>query len=133
MPPPGAAAPARGQHQGGPAGGSSSDTLDPHQGLTYLDTGRFEALYQPLVKLDKEAKVEYVLAESITPNPALTEWIIKLRPGVTFHSGKNLTADDVVYTIHRIVSKSYSGARCSSARSTSRASRRSTSSPSRSR
>ena len=35
----------------GLSGGSSSDTLDPHQGLTYLDTGRFEALYQPLVKL----------------------------------------------------------------------------------
>ena len=39
----------------GLAGGSTSDTLDPHQGLTYLDTGRFEALYQPLVKLNKQA------------------------------------------------------------------------------
>ncbi len=93
----------------GLAGGSSSDTLDPHQGLTYLDTGRFEALYQPLVKLNKSAKVEYVLAESITPNSALTQWTIKLRPGVTFHSGKTLTSADVVYTINRIVSNSYSG------------------------
>ena len=93
----------------GLAGGSSSDTLDPHQGLTYLDTGRFEALYQPLVKLNKSAKVEYVLAESITPNAALTQWTIKLRPGVTFHSGKTLTSADVVYTINRIVSNSYSG------------------------
>ncbi len=93
----------------GLAGGSSSDTLDPHQGLTYLDTGRFEALYQPLVKLNKSAKVEYVLAESITPNSALTQWTIKLRPGVTFHSGKTLTSADVVYTINRIISNSYSG------------------------
>jgi peptide/nickel transport system substrate-binding protein len=93
----------------GLAGGSSSDTLDPHQGLTYLDTGRFEALYQPLVKLGHDATVEYVLAESITPNAALTEWTIKLRPGVTFHSGKTLTSADVVYTIHRIISNSYSG------------------------
>ena len=93
----------------GLAGGSTSDTLDPHQGLTYLDTGRFEALYQPLVKLNKDAAVEYVLAESITPNSALTEWTIKLRPGVTFHSGKALTADDVVYTMNRIVSNQYSG------------------------
>jgi peptide/nickel transport system substrate-binding protein len=93
----------------GLAGGSSSDTIDPHQGLTYLDTGRFEALYQPLVKLDKQARVENVLAESITPNGSLTEWIIRLRPGITFHSGKDLTADDVVYTMQRIVSHSYSG------------------------
>jgi ABC-type transport system substrate-binding protein len=35
----------------------------------------------------------------------LSEWIIKIRPGVTFHSGKDLTADDVVYTIQRIISK----------------------------
>jgi peptide/nickel transport system substrate-binding protein len=93
----------------GLSGGSTSDTLDPHQGLTYLDTGRFEALYQPLVKLGHEATVEYVLAESITPNSALTEWTIKLRPGVTFHSGKPLTSADVVYTINRIISNSYSG------------------------
>lgn len=93
----------------GLSGGSTSDTLDPHQGLTYLDTGRFEALYQPLVKLNKDAAVEYVLAESITPNAALTEWTVKLRPGVTFHSGKSLTSADVVYTMNRIVSNSYSG------------------------
>jgi peptide/nickel transport system substrate-binding protein len=95
----------------GMSGGSSSDTLDPHQGLTYLDTGRFEALYQPLVKLSGTAAIEYVLAESITPNRgSLSEWIIKIRPGVTFHSGKDLTADDVVYTIQRIISKGFSGA-----------------------
>ena len=93
----------------GLAGGSTSDTLDPHQGLTYLDTGRFEALYQPLVKLNKDAKVEYVLADSITPNTSLTEWTIRLRPGVTFHSGKTLTSADVVYTMNRIVSNSFSG------------------------
>jgi peptide/nickel transport system substrate-binding protein len=55
----------------GLSGGSSSDTLDPHLGLT--------------------------------------EWTIRLRPGVTFHSGRDLTSADVVYTIHRIVSKGYSG------------------------
>ncbi len=94
----------------GLAGGSSSDTLDPHQGLTYLDTGRFEALYQPLVKLDKQAKNEFVLAESITPyNGSLSAWVIRLRPGVTFHSGKNLAADNVVFTINRIISNSFSG------------------------
>lgn len=94
----------------GLSGGSSSDTLDPHQGLTYMDTGRFEALYQPLVKLDSTAAIENVLAESITPhNGSLSEWIIKIRPGVTFHSGKDLTADDVVYTIQRIINNGFSG------------------------
>jgi len=94
----------------GLAGGSSSDTLDPHQGLTYVDTGRFEALYQPLVRLDKEAKNEFVLAESITPhNGSLSEWVIRIRPDITFHSGKAFTSADVVYTINRISSNQFSG------------------------
>jgi peptide/nickel transport system substrate-binding protein len=113
---PAGAAPSRTPNRGGNlkigmSGGSSSDTLDPHQGLTYLDTGRFEALYQPQVKLRSTAAIEYVLAEPITPHHGLlSEWIIKIRPGVTFHSGKDLTADDVVYTIQRIISKGFSGA-----------------------
>jgi peptide/nickel transport system substrate-binding protein len=94
----------------GMSGGSSSDTLDPNQGLTEVDTGRAECLYEPLVKLDKDAKNEFLLAESITPRGgSLSEWVIRLRPGVTFHSGKDLTADDVIYTMRRIISNDFSG------------------------
>jgi peptide/nickel transport system substrate-binding protein len=105
-----------GKHGGnlkiGFAGGSSSDTLDPHRGLTYLDTGRFQALYQPLVQLTKQAQVEYVLAESITPhNGSLSEWVIRLRPGVTFHSGKELAAGDVIFSLRRIIAGDLIGSR----------------------
>jgi peptide/nickel transport system substrate-binding protein len=94
----------------GMSGGSSSDTLDPNQGLTEVDTGRAECLYEPLVKLNKEAENEFLLAESITPhNGSLSEWVIRLRPGVTFHSGKDFTADDVIYTMRRIISNAFSG------------------------
>ena len=86
----------------GLSGGSGSDTLDPHQGLTYLDTARAQSLYQPLLQLDTNAQSELVLAESITPNKSTSEWIIKLREGVTFHDGKPLTADDVIFTFKRI-------------------------------
>jgi peptide/nickel transport system substrate-binding protein len=94
----------------GMSGGSSSDTLDPNQGLTEVDTGRAELLYEPLVKLDKDAKNEFVLAESITPhNGSLSEWVIRLRPGITWHSGKDFTADDVIYTMRRIITNDFSG------------------------
>jgi peptide/nickel transport system substrate-binding protein len=94
----------------GLTGGSSSDTVDPHKGVTYLDTARLQSLYNPLVQLDAQAQIDYVLAESITPNKGLTtEWIIRLRPGVTFHGGQDLTADDVLYTFRRIVSNKFSG------------------------
>jgi peptide/nickel transport system substrate-binding protein len=94
----------------GMSGGSSSDTLDPNEGLTEVDTGRAELLYEPLVKLNKDAKNEFVLAESITPhNGSLSEWVIKLRPGITWHNGKDFTAADVIWTMRRIITNDLSG------------------------
>ena len=93
-----------GNLQAGLTGGSGHDTLDPHQGLTYLDTARAQQLYQPLVQLNALAQTEYVLAEQngIVPHGSNKEWIIKLRPGITFHDGQPLTADDVIFTFRRI-------------------------------
>jgi len=90
----------------GLTGGSPADTLDPHQPLTNIDIGRAQALYEPLVTLDLQAKnVQYLLAEQITPrNGSLTEWVIRLRPGITFHDGQPLTAADVLDSFRRITS-----------------------------
>ena len=98
-----------GNLQLGLTGGSSSDTLDPHKSLTYLDTSRLQSLYQPLAQLDAQAQVEYVLAESITPHGSLSNWIIRLRPGVTFHDGKAFTADDVIFTFQRVYNNDFTG------------------------
>ena len=93
----------------GLTGGSSSDTLDPHKSLTYSDTARLQSLYQPLAQLNAQAKVEYVLAESITPHGSLSDWVIRLRPGVTFHDGKDFTADDVMFTFQRVYDNNFTG------------------------
>jgi peptide/nickel transport system substrate-binding protein len=94
----------------GLTGGSSSDTLDPHKSLTYADTSRLQSLYQPLVQLDAQAQVEYVLAQSITPHQgSLSEWVISLRPGVTWHDGKDFTASDVLFTFQRVSSNGFTG------------------------
>ena len=42
------------------------------------------------------------LAESFEPNSDGSVWTVRLRSGVHWHSGKPLTADDVIYTIKRI-------------------------------
>ena len=94
----------------GLTGGSGSDTLDPHHGLTYLDTARAQSLYQPLLQLNTAAQTEFVLAEEISPHGSTSEWVIRLRPGITFHDGKPLTADDVIFTFKRIISNKFSGA-----------------------
>jgi peptide/nickel transport system substrate-binding protein len=86
----------------GLSGSSGADTLDPHAGLTYIDNARAQSLYQPLLQLNNQAETQWVLAESITATSP-KDWTIKLRSGVTFHSGKALTADDVIYSFRRIL------------------------------
>src|SRR5690242_21226302 len=94
----------------GLTGGSGSDTLDPHKGLTYLDTARAQSLYQPLLQLNTRAQSELVLAEEISPHGSTSNWVIRLRQGITFHDGKPLTADDVIFTLRRIISGKLTGA-----------------------
>jgi peptide/nickel transport system substrate-binding protein len=93
----------------GLTGGSSSDTVDPHKSLTYIDTSRLQSLYQPLVQMNSQAQIEYVLAESITAHGSLSQWIIKLRPGVTFHDGKDFGAADVLDTFQRVFTNGFTG------------------------
>jgi peptide/nickel transport system substrate-binding protein len=93
----------------GLTGGSGSDTLDPHKGLTYLDTARAQSLYQPLLQLNTRAQTEFVLAEEISPHGSTSQWVIRLRPGITFHDGKPLTADDVIFTLSRIKNQKLTG------------------------
>jgi peptide/nickel transport system substrate-binding protein len=85
----------------GLSGSSGADTLDPHASLTFVDSARAQPLYQPLLQMNSAAQIQMVLAEEITAKTS-TEWIIRLRPGITFHSGKPLTAQDVIYTFRRV-------------------------------
>ena len=65
----------------GLTGGSGSDTLDPHKGLTYLDTARAQSLYQPLLQLNTSAQTEFVLAEEISPHGSTSNWVITAPAG----------------------------------------------------
>src|SRR5208282_375977 len=49
------------------------------------------------------AKRQLSLAEEITPNASATSWTIRVRSGVTWHDGKTLSADDVIFSLRRIV------------------------------
>ena len=39
----------------------------------------------------------------MTPNKDATVWTIRLRSGVTFHNGKDVTADDLIFSINRVI------------------------------
>lgn len=87
----------------GLTGGSSSENLDANNSVGYPANMRCAQLYDPLTKLNAQVQSEYALAEEITPNSTATLWTIRLRPDLTFHNGKPVTADDVIFTFQRIV------------------------------
>jgi peptide/nickel transport system substrate-binding protein len=98
-----------GQFTLGASGGAASDTIDPHNALTNTDFPRLAMLYDPLVGLDHEGKVKYVLAESITPDANGRSYIIKVRDGAMAHDGKPFGAADVLWNFRRIVDKKMTG------------------------
>jgi peptide/nickel transport system substrate-binding protein len=78
----------------------ATDSLDP---ATYTANYMQTVGYQwgnPLVELDENNAVIPELAESWEPNEQATEWVFKLRKGVQFSDGKEMTAADVVYSIN---------------------------------
>ena len=86
----------------GATGGSGKDTLDPHSPVTNPDIARVSNLFEPLLFWNNDYKLEPALAESVEPNKDASEWTISLREGVVFHHGKDLTADDVWFTLQRV-------------------------------
>lgn len=99
-----------GQLIAGLTGGASSDTVDGQKGVNNVDFSRIVSLYDALVIWDLNAKPELSLAKSITPNKDATLWTIELQPGITFHNGKPLTADDVIFSFQRVVNGNLGGA-----------------------
>jgi len=77
------------------------DQLDPSLFTSTIDYTRGRATYNSLIQHANDLTPQPELAVSFEPNADATEWTFKIREGVTFHDGKKLTADDVVYTMKR--------------------------------
>ena len=68
-------------------------------------------LYSFLTKTDEKLNVKLSLAESIKELDGGLAYDVKIKKGVKFHDGKELTADDVVFTYSVPLSKDYKGER----------------------
>ncbi|HWF49534.1 MAG TPA: ABC transporter substrate-binding protein [Solirubrobacteraceae bacterium] len=86
------------------AAGSTLDTIDPAKQNLPPDAARCFNLYDPLVFLNEHNVVENVLVEEFVPSShSADEWTIRVKPGIEFHNGKTLGADDVIFTLKRIL------------------------------
>src|SRR5689334_3209550 len=88
----------------GATGGGAKDSIDAHIPTTDPDIMRVWNLYESLaVRTPDFSKLEMLLAESIEPNGSKPDsWTVRLKPGITFHNGKTVTADDVIFSLQRI-------------------------------
>ena len=87
----------------GIVGGSSKDTADPHTGSYEPDIAIQYIMYEGLTAWDFDMQLTNLLAETVEPNADGSVWQVKLRDGVLWHDGKPVTADDVVFSMDRIV------------------------------
>jgi peptide/nickel transport system substrate-binding protein len=85
----------------GLSGGGSDDSCNPFTVATPVDNALCFQLYDQLVELDANARPVLQLADEIAPNANADEWTIRVKQGVTFHNGKTMTADDILYTFQQ--------------------------------
>lgn len=61
-----------------------------------------QALYAPLYSYN-DGKIEWGLAESLTPSADNLSYVLKLKPNLKWQDGQPLTADDVVFTFDKLL------------------------------
>src|SRR5262249_4449564 len=75
--------------------------LDPHISVAFASSNFYEHAYNGLTRFNAKMEIEGDLATSWEiPNP--TTYVFRLRKGVKFHNGREMTADDVKYSIDRV-------------------------------
>jgi peptide/nickel transport system substrate-binding protein len=75
-------------------------TLAPHLKAEVVTVSVQSNIYEALVALSPEMEIRPSLAEGWEcPND--TTWIFRIRPGIKFHDGTELTARDVAYSLER--------------------------------
>src|SRR5262250_2636639 len=80
--------------------------LDPQLVPALSRSRRSPLFYNQLVRLDADLTPQPELAESWEVSKDAQTWTFKLRQGVKFHDGQELTSADVKFTFDRLLDKS---------------------------
>ena len=83
--------------------------LDPQLVPAFSRSRRSPLTYSQLVRFDENMTIQPELAESWTLSDDKLTWTFKLRQGVKFHDGQELTSNDVKFTFDRLLDKSAGG------------------------
>jgi peptide/nickel transport system substrate-binding protein len=78
-----------------------AEVLDPSNIVSDVELRLCEQLFNGLVSIDENLSIVPDIAEEWAVTKDATHFEFKLRRGVLFHHGRELTADDVIFTIER--------------------------------
>jgi peptide/nickel transport system substrate-binding protein len=87
---------------------NSAAVLDPRIGTDEASQKAHQLLFNSLVRVDSSLRIVPELAETLEQPDPLT-YVARLRRGVLFHNGRELTADDVVYTFRSFLDPTFGG------------------------
>lgn len=77
-------------------------SLDPHLSSSYSSSLVIEQVYSGLIQFDANMNITPDLAESWTMSDDGLVYTFKIRKGVKFHNGREMTTDDVIYSLNRV-------------------------------
>lgn len=83
-------------------GAGAKETMDPHAQRQFVDIARHKAIFDKLVELGPTLRPVPRLARRWTANADATVWRFHLR-NATFHDGHRLDAEDVLFSLARIL------------------------------
>jgi len=79
---------------------STSDRLDPAYYWEQFNYHCGTQLFDTLTDLDTDGSLMPALAEAWEPRNGGQQWVFTLRSGVTFHNGRSLVPEDVIYSLN---------------------------------
>ncbi len=92
-------------------GGTDKESMDAQDTILDPDGARLVATYERLLTFNEKFQVVPELAKSFTAHGSKGDvWDIVVRSGILFHNGKELVAEDVIFSINRMnapTSKTY--------------------------
>ena len=75
------------------------DTINPYTYISGFPGWNLLMMqYDSIMQIDADGIPQPWLADSVSANADLTEWVVVLTDGVTWHDGQPLTADDVKFS-----------------------------------
>jgi peptide/nickel transport system substrate-binding protein len=85
----------------GSGGGESTNTQDPALTASEVPLNNLYAWGETLVDVDPDGALNFRCAESVEASADAKQWVFKIRKGIPFSNGKDMTPEDVMMTMQR--------------------------------